>query len=277
MLAGAAVVAKKKALRAGPSPVAAAEPAEVKAVHTRILRLALGVEEARAYWEQVDAALPGAERAKVAFEERWFGAKSRERVGYLIAAFALRYDAFPNALKVLRRWSAMDLATRKAICHWHLQLSDPIYRRFTGEYLVQRRALPAPRVDRDAVLRWVKSEFPASWSEATCVQFASKLLSAALQAGLVSKRDPRALVCPRVTDPALGYLLYLLRETRFAGTLTCNPYLASMGLDEDLLAHRARALPGVTMRRMMGLVEFDWAHPDLAACASELTASELAS
>jgi hypothetical protein len=242
----------------------------VTAIHTRILRLALAVEESRAYWEHVDPSVPNADRATVAFEQRWFGAKSMDRVRYLIASFAPRYDAFPNALSVLRHWSSMDLATRQVVCHWHLQLSDPIYRRFTSECLIQRRGLRDAKVDRDAVLRWVKAEFPDKWSDATCVQFASKLLSAALESGLVSKRDPRTLQFPKVTDQALAYLLYLLRETRFEGSLPTNPYLASVGLDEDMLGARARDLPGVTMRRMMGIVEFEWAHSDLAAWAKEV-------
>ena len=46
--------------------------------------------------------------------------------------------------------------------------------------------------------------------------------------------------------------------------------LASVGLDEYQLSQRARVLPGVTMRRMMGLVEFDWAYPDLLSWAKEI-------
>jgi hypothetical protein len=75
---------------------------------------------------------------------------------------------------------------------------------------------------------------------------------------------------PKVSDLALAYLLYLLRETRFEGTLTANPYLRSVGLDEDLLLSRARALPGLRIRSMMHLTEIDWDHPDLAAWAREV-------
>jgi hypothetical protein len=244
-----------------------AGPTEVAAIHTGILRLALAVEDSRAYWEQLDPSIPPPERPKVAFEQRWFGAKSLERVRYLCRSFMARYDAFPNALSVLHRCTLMDLPTRQAICHWHLQLSDPIYRRFTSELLVERRRA---KVDRGGVVRWVKSTYPGQWAEATQVQFASKLLSAALEAGLVSKRDPRTVLLPKVGDHALAYLLYLLRETRFEGALTRNPYLASVGLDEDLLAARAKTLPGVNVGRMMGLWEFDWAYPDLASWAVEV-------
>lgn len=241
---------------------------ETTDVHTRILRLALGIEESRSYWEQVDPSVPVADRALIAFEQRWFGSKSLERVRFLLSNLGDRYDAYPAALGVLRRWRSMEAAERQVICHWHLQLSDPLYRRFTGQFLVERRALRDPKVDRDVALRWVKNEFPDRWSEATCVQFASKLLSAASEAGVISaKRDPRALLLPKVPDLALAYLLHLLRGLRFGGTLTENPYLASVGLVEGFLDQRLRALPGISFRRMGQLTEFEWQAPTLNAWA----------
>ena len=242
--------------------------AEATETHTRILGLALAVEESRSYWENVDPSTPVADRATVAFEGRWFGSKSLERVRFLLPNFEGRYDAFPDALNALRRWRSMDMPTRQNICHWHLQLSDPLYRDFTGRYLVDRRASPDAKVDRDVVFRWVKTAFPDRWSDATCIQFASKLLSAASEAGLVSpKRDPRSLLVPKVTDVALTYLLYLLRQRRFAGTLTENPYLTSVGLTDSYLEQRLGGLTDVTFRRMAHLIEFDWAYPSLASWA----------
>jgi hypothetical protein len=247
-------------------------PSEASAAHTRILRLALGVEDSRSYWENVDPSVPVAQRALVAFEQRWFGSKSLERVRFLVSCFVDRYDSFPAGLAALRRWRSMDAATRQVLCHWHLQLSDPLYRRFTGSFLVARRGLFDAKVDRDVVVRWVKGEFPERWSDATVVQFASKLLSAASEAGLVSpKRDPRALLYPKVPDVALAYLLYLLRGLRFAGTLTENPYLASVGLSEGFLDQRLRALAGLTFHRMAHLTEFEWAAPDLETWAQGVT------
>ncbi len=241
--------------------------AEATATHTRILRLALAIEESRSYWENVDPSTLVANRPIAAFEGRWFGGKSLERVRFLLPNFEGRYDTFPEALTVLCRWRTMDMATRQNICHWHLQLSDPLYRDFTGKYLVERRAVPNAKVDRDVVFRWVKTTFPDRWSDATCVQFASKLLSAASEAGLVSPKRDRSLLVPKVTDLALTYLLYLLRQTRFEGTLTENPYLTSVGLTESYLDQRLRTLTGVTFRRMANLFEFDWAFPSLASWA----------
>ena len=78
--------------------------AEVSDTHTRILRLALGIEESRSYWEHVDPAVPAADRTLLAFEARWFGSKSLERVRFLLANLGDRYDVYPEALAVLRQW-----------------------------------------------------------------------------------------------------------------------------------------------------------------------------
>lgn len=248
-------------------------PCEATEIHARLQKLALGIEESRRYWEHADATLPAVpaapkDRALAAFEQRWFGSKSLERVRFLLLNLDERYAAFPEALPVLRRWRAMDASARQVVCHWHLQLSDPLYRRFTGRFLVERRSACEAKVDLYIVLRWLKGEFPDRWSESTSVQFASKLLSAASEAGLISpKRDPRALLLPKVSDTALAYLLHLLRAIRFEGTLTENPYVASVGLVEGYLDQRLRALSAVTFRRMGDLTELEWKHPTMTAWA----------
>lgn len=246
----------------------APRPSEVTEVHTRLLRFALGIEESRAYWASVDLSLPPAQRNLAAFEQRCLGAKSLERVRTLLAYFAVRYDAYPEALSVLRRWPQMDPATRQVICHWHLQLSDPMYRRFTGAFLPARRVGIRPSIDRDLVVKWVQEQERDRWSAATCIQFASKLLSAGSEAGLVSPhRDPRTLPLPKVTDLALAYVLHLLRGVVFEGSLLENPYLASVGLAGAVLDQRLRTLPGLTYHRMGHLNDLEWAAPSLAAWA----------
>lgn len=245
--------------------------AEETRVHTRLQRLALGVEESRAYWASVDPTVPSAARAVAAFEGRWFGAKSLERIRVLLPYLAARYDAFPNALDALRRWRAMEPETRRAICHWHLQLTDPIYRRFSGDFLPTRREALGATLDRAAVLRWTRTTFPDRWGESTLVQFASKLLSAGAEAGLLSPApDPRKLPLPRVPDEALVYLLYLLRELRFEGSLADNPYLRSVGIVGTVLDHRLRSVTAVRLRRVGSVCDFEWAHPTLASWAETL-------
>ena len=114
--------------------------AEMHERHTRILRLTLAVSESRAYWAAVDPARAGAARVERAFNEHWFGHKSLARVKLLLTNFAARFDAYPTALEALRRWVPEAPATRSLVCHWHLQLSDPLYRSFTGSWLAERRS-----------------------------------------------------------------------------------------------------------------------------------------
>lgn len=241
-------------------------PQEVTHVHTRLSRCALEVNDSRAFWAHADETTNV--NAQRAFDEYWFGARSLARVEVLLANMRARFNAFPSSLAVLHDWRDMSPETRRAICHWHLQLSDPFYRRFTGTYLVKRRSGPRPEVTRDLVVAWVGQEGPGHWSITMRIQFASKLLSAAHSAALVSSnRDPRPVEAPRVPDEALEYLVYLLRETEFAGTLLSNPYTGSVGLDGTVLEERLRGLPGLAFQRQGDLIDFGWRYRDLRAWA----------
>lgn len=240
-------------------------PAEVTALHTRLMKCALEVEDVRAYWSHANGEPVTAKRA---FEEYWFGARSLERVEVLVANMRARFDAIPAALRVLHRWPHMTPDTRRVIAHWHLQFADPLYRAFTGSFLPERRAVGRLEVTRDAVVTWVGSHGAERWTLASRIQFASKLLSAAYAAGVVAtNRDPRALAIPRVSDEALAYLMHLLREVRFEGTLLANPYLASVGLDFGLVEDRLRSLPSLSFRRQADLVDFGWRFESLEAWA----------
>jgi len=242
-------------------------PRETTLVHTRLSRCALEVEDSRAFWARADEA--ASVSAQQAFDEYWFGARSLARVEVLLSNMRARFSAFPAALAVLHGWQHMLPETRRVVCHWHLQLSDLLYRRFTGAYLAERRAGARPEVTRDLVAGWVGQHGPGHWTMTMRFQFASKLLSAAYSAGVVtSNRDPRPVGTPRVPDEALEYLLYLLRETEFEGSLLDNPYLRSVGLDGAILAERLRGLPGLAFRRQGDLTDFGWRHQDLRAWAA---------
>lgn len=239
---------------------------EVTELHSRLLKCALEVEDSRAFWAHVGTTEPSAAQA---FDEYWFGARSLPRVEVLLVNMRARFSAFPSALTVLRGWQSMSPEVRPVICHWHVQLSDPLYRRFTGDFLVERRAGARPEVTRDLVVGWVEQHGPRRWTMPTRIQFASKLLSAAYSAGLVtSNRDPRPLGLPRVPDEALTYLFYLLRETSFEGSLLDNPYARSVGLAGALLEDRLRGLSGLAFERQGDLIDFGWRHRDLRAWAA---------
>jgi len=241
-------------------------PKETTKVHIRLLKCTLEVENSRAYWEHADGSAPVI--AQQAFDEYWFGARSLARVRMLLANFRARFDAFPSALFTLHGWSDMMPDTRRLVCHWHTQLSDPLYWAFSGIYLPHRREGHHASVALDLVVDWLKQQGPAQWQMSTRIKFASKLLTTAHAAGIVAgKGDPRSVVLPRVEDEALAYLFYLLREVRFSGTLLDNPYLRSVGLADGLLEQRLRRLGVLQLRRQGDLVDFEWRYDGLAQWA----------
>ncbi|NOY28207.1 MAG: DUF1819 family protein [Oligoflexia bacterium] len=245
-----------------------ARPAETTQFHTRLLKCALEVEDARAYWK---CATPGeVSSAQDAFDNYWFGAKSLARVKVLLTNFRARFDAFPDAFRVLHAWRHMDPQTRQVISHWHLQLTDPMVRAFTGDFLVQRREGLRSQVTRDLVVSWVGEQGPGRWTMSTRIQFASKLLSCAAGAGLLAgKRGPRQLQLPRISDEALTYGVYLLRGVDFDGTLLHNPYFRSLGMDGSSLEDRLKGLDALRFRRQGDLLDYGWRYPSLAAWAGD--------
>ncbi|MEN8446803.1 MAG: hypothetical protein ABG776_17535 [Cyanobacteria bacterium J06555_13] len=239
--------------------------AEVAQFHTRLLRVSLALDESRTYWEHAMPELPKTQRALLAFEGRWFGSKSMERVKRLLAEFSHRYEMYPDVLAVLRQWKPKDPVTRQNICHWHLQLTDPMYRAFTGDFLEQRRFQSAATINRDIAARWVSQNLSTQWASATVLRMATALITCATAAGLCeSTPGSRSLGYPKVTDEALGYWLYTLRGLQFEGTLLANPYLASVGLSEGFLEDRLRQLSGLRFSRMGELHEFQWQYPDVS-------------
>lgn len=255
----------------------AIERHETTEPHSRLLRCSLCIDESRAYWAQVDPDAPRAS-AVAAFEASWFGTKSEAWTTELLSNMRVRFDAFPDALRVLTRWRSMTPETRRLICHFHVQLTDPLYRAFTGEFLFARRDATRPEVHRQTVIRWIAEHGPSRWALKTQIQFASRLLSCALAAGLLGgRRDPRTALAPRVPDDALTYILYMLRTVTFEGSFVRNPYLASLGIVGGHLADRFRALSSIEFRQVGGIHELDWRYPDLASWACTTLVSEEAS
>ena len=243
---------------------AASLPREVTDLTTRLTKCGIEIDECRAWWAQANSSSPAT--VQRIFDEYWFGAKSLDRIEVLARSLRHRFDAFPESLRTLHLWPHMLPETRRLICHWHLQLADPLYRAFAGEFLPSRRIMPASDVTRAMVVEWVGRETGEAWRIPTRTQFATNALSAACSAGLVvGKRDPRAVVVPALPDDALGYLVHLLRGVEFKGTLLDNPYLASVGLGGKPLEDRLRKLPGIRFQRQADLVNFGWEFHDLPA------------
>lgn len=245
---------------------------EVTQPHTRLLKCALIPEVSRRYWAAITPGEPATNED--AFRGFWFGDRSEARVAVLMTNLRARYDAFPMALEALHAWPHMADATRRVICHVHLQLTDPTYRAFTSGFLPARFEKLEPAFPRAVAQRWVEAHTPSRFKPSTLTQLTGKLLSSAYQAGLLSSntRGARPPVLPRVPDEALTYLLYLLRDVDFDGTVLRNPYLTSLGLTGGFLTQRLAGLPGVSVRRLGDTVELTWHHEHLLAWVRHHTA-----
>lgn len=232
---------------------------------TRLMKCAMVLDDARAYWSHWRAGAPAT--AEQAVTEMWFGARKQSRVEVLLSNFRARFDAFAPAMRVLSRWPSMEYQTRALVCHWHLQLADPLYRMFTAELLAERRA-SGRALHRDEVADWVGQVGPARWSRATHVQFASKLMSCARDAGLLDDaRGERSPLWPSLPDEALSYLMYLLRHVETPYRPLDHPYLRSVGLDRWGAGARVGALPDVGVQQMGELTELSFSFPDLVSWA----------
>jgi hypothetical protein len=237
-------------------------------LHTRVLKCTLEIANSRIFWAESASQQPM--QAEVAFEAGWFGHRSLTRLRELLTNLRARYEAFPSALQVLHSWQCMGGDTQKLICHWHLQLSDPLYRQFSGAFLPDRLLQGQPTISKQQVVTWLGEAGGGRWSGSTRLQLASKLLSTAHSAGLIQgRRDPRPIVFPLVPDDALTYLLHLLREVDFQGTLLANPYLRSVGLEGGLLNDRLKRLPDLSFGRQGDLVDMGWKYRDLTDWAAQ--------
>lgn len=228
--------------------------------HTRMMKCTLEVEPSRSYWQA--CASNGSPISKdQAFEKAVFGSKTFLRIERLMADMRHRYDEFPFALEVLGKWNPMELSDRVLICHWHTQLVDPIYRKFTGEYLVERYYGPSGTVDNDLAARWIEVAMPGRWQIPTRKKIASKMITSARTAGIVaSNRNAVTVQFPRVSDLALTYLMYLLKEINYKGTAISNPYLASVGIDSEEAIRRLRKIQHLGFCRQGELISFEWQH-----------------
>lgn len=233
---------------------------EVNEMHTRLLQVTLIAQESQVFWEKYHDEVTIEEM----YEEYWFGDINKATVRNLFNNLKNRFVQFPHSLYALQKWKNISIAERNIVCHWHLQLSDPLYRKFTASYLYERFLFPPATTSRDDVILWISHISQERWRRSTQVQFASKLASCAKSVGFIEgNKDPRNLKYPPVSSQALSYLFYLLREIDIAGSLMENPYLKSVGLEGSILQTQLRQCRDINVQKMGDIVEFNWKYKNL--------------
>jgi hypothetical protein len=165
---------------------------------------------------------------EVAHEERWFGDLTASRLKYLIGQLQKR---FPYPARELLGFQPRPEAHQNTlICHWHLQLTDPLYREYASSFLLGCWSGPTTSVSIDSSEAWVQRQSLAQkWAASTQRRMASGLLSAATDAGLVARtgRNERELKLPTVDSRDIAYLKKLLQAAGAANNI--ETYLMSLG------------------------------------------------
>ena len=206
---------------------------EITEPHTGLLRLGLAVPQSVVFWSRASSEAPAKELVVRALEESWYPELSQARTDYLVKQLERRFP-YPVRQKLGFR-SRSDQSANQLICHWHLQLVDPLYRRFTQEFLLSRWSAAEASVNLEQSEAWVRSlETTRDWKSVTVRRLASGLLSAAGEAGLCSGsgRGDRQLRLPQVQPSESDYLTALLE---MAGVPSHLPeYLISVGVSLEV-------------------------------------------
>ena len=115
------------------------------------------------------------------------------------------------------------------------------------------------------VKQWVHSYIGEKWANSTQSMMASKFLSCIRSVGYVSKevKDNIEIRYPQVSETALQYLMYALREIEFEGSLLENPYLKSVGLTGSFLTTQLSRTPSISVNQVGDVFSLEWKYRDL--------------
>ena len=205
---------------------------ELNTPHTALLRLGLAAPQSILFWQRALDDLPLQQLCRQASEEQWFPELSKARSNYLVGQMEKRFP-FPSR-ELLGFRARPEPQQNLLVCHWHLQLSDPLYRSFCSNFLIGCWSNPTTSVSLEASTRWVeKQEIAHKWQASTIRRMASGLLSAASEAGLCSAkgRGERELRLPLVKPEDIDYLKALLDLAKARHHMPS--YLMSVGKSDE--------------------------------------------
>lgn len=206
---------------------------EVTEPHTGLLRLGLALPQSLIFWERARHDATPSELVQTALEEGWYPELSRARVDYLVKQLARRFPF--SARRMLEFQRRAENSGNQLVCHWHLQLTDPLYRHFTRDFLLSQWSTGNASVDLEECENWVREqEVARDWKPVTVRRMGSGLLNAATEAGLCSGsgRGEHLLKIPTVNTEDIEYLRLLLAEAGASEQL--HGYLLSVGVSAEV-------------------------------------------
>ena len=201
---------------------------EVTTPHTGLLRLGLALSQSVVFWERAREDKPVKALQEQAVAEEWFGSLSATRTRYVVGQLSKRFPF--EAREALSFGDGLEPHQAQLRCHWHLQLADPVYRRFTSQYLLGRWTSPHAMVELEGVIKWVGGlPLAQDWKTVTVRRMGSGLLSAATEAGLCQGggKKERILKVPRSEPEDIIYLRTVLSRAQAMDSLPL--YMNSIG------------------------------------------------
>ena len=237
---------------------------EVSKIHTRLLRSTLLEEDSQSFWRNYNGESQE-EAVEKAYNDYWFGNANKATIKRTLGNLFERFVNFPQCLEVLKLWTDMTVQERAIICHWHVQMTDILYRRFTSEFLPSRFVYSPPTFHKDQAQQWVYGFMAEKWAGTTQAQMASKMLNCIRNTGLVSSENKETIQLryPLISNRCVTYLLYTLREITFNGSLLENPYFKSVGLTGSFLTSQVNQSPSISIQQTGDHTSFEWKHPSL--------------
>ncbi|HRG77874.1 MAG TPA: hypothetical protein PLX69_25160 [Leptospiraceae bacterium] len=197
--------------------------------HTDLLKVGARIQESKIYLLNRNFSVSKEDTVSKAFSEKWFGFKSQTYVKRLISRFELRFSKFPEAFLLLRSWvEKINLKDFKNICHFHIQLTDPYYRWFTGIYLGNLIFLGYEEIPTEALISSFEELVTTPMSVKVKRTLALRLKTAARDCGILEGKTDKKISLSTPGIIVLYYILFVLRQIGFPSSdIPSSPYIKS--------------------------------------------------
>jgi hypothetical protein len=223
--------------------------------HMTMLRIGARIEESRSYIRNYQAGYTVKELKLKAWDEQWFGFIPESIFVRLIPAFHSRFGNYPEMVNVIQNGITKGLESYdfKMICNFHIQISDPYYRWFSGDYIPNRLDNGLQEITSTTTAVDFNTKFKKNIKANTLKHFAVNLLNSANDTGLLKGTKLRVTQTPTVTVFFLGYLIYTLGSFDFPmADLINSPFIKS------IISEKPRLRSLLTEGQHKGWWEYNW-------------------
>jgi hypothetical protein len=224
---------------------------------TTMMKVGARLEESRSYLRRANVEDTLAAQKEQAWQAQWFGFLPEQIFETLMFTLHRRYGAYPECLRVLKRWQELGLDAHdyNLLVHLHIQLTEPFYRWATGVYFYARYHEGFDEMPSPILARELKQQFEKDLSSQSYLRLSQGILSTARDVGLLKGKNTKSFAQPLVSLLFFGYLVHVLSVFKLPmGGLPDSPFVRSVFRDENKLRSLLRE------GQQRDWWEFSWAH-----------------